>query len=221
MNTTARIEHSSTPDAEFRYFVYCPNDGDFTYYKSAAERDKGADMVIQRYLDDGWDEMVEQVVAGELTHTCGQVGREDRPAESELDAEQCDADGKHWGEWDYTCNYDLIALPAAPVAPLVVPDLILPSAAVEGDELVIRIDVDTLCHAVTMADNWPTDYKGESCATIVNRALFVKELMNELQRENEQGATPLHFLFDEAALAAIEAGSEAVEFHEDAEEDDE
>lgn len=79
MNTTARIEHSSTPDAEFRYFVYCPNDGDFTYYKSAAERDKGADMVIQRYLDDGWDEMVEQVVAGELTHTCGQVGREDRP----------------------------------------------------------------------------------------------------------------------------------------------
>lgn len=36
------------------------------------------------------------------------------------------------------------------------PDLILPSVAVEGDELVIRITLESLCHSVTMADNWPT-----------------------------------------------------------------
>ncbi|MBS9758481.1 hypothetical protein JR044_31290 [Pseudomonas aeruginosa] len=95
------------------------------------------------------------------------------------------------------------------------PDLNMPTAAVEGDELVIRITLDCLCHAVTMADNWPTDYAGNSAATIVDRPLFIKELIGQLQRENEQGATPLHFLFDEAALAVIDAGSEAVEYHED------
>lgn len=104
------IEHRDTPSVEFRFFVYCPNDGDFTYYRTAEDRDKGADSVIQSYLDDGWDEMVEHVVAGEMTHYCGQVGREDRPAETELDAGQCDRDGKYWGEWDYTCNYDLLPL---------------------------------------------------------------------------------------------------------------
>lgn len=98
-------------------------------------------------------------------------------------------------------------------------DLILPRVTVEGDELVIRITLDTLCHAVTMADNWPTDCEGKSMATITDRPLFVKELIGELMNENEQGATPLHFLFDEAALALIEAGSEAVELREDEDDD--
>jgi hypothetical protein len=108
---TYEVRHS--PDAEFRYFVFDPNDSDFTYYRTAEDRDQGAEMVIQTYLDDGWDEMVDQVVAGELTHICGQTQREDRPDESELDAGCCDRDGKYWGDWDYTCNYDLLPLPAA------------------------------------------------------------------------------------------------------------
>lgn len=100
------------------------------------------------------------------------------------------------------------------------PALILPAVTVEGDELVIRITLDTLCHAVTMADEWPTNYEGKSMATITDRPLFVKELIGQLQNENEQGATPLHFLFDEAALAVLDAGTEAVEFHEDEDEDE-
>lgn len=98
-------------------------------------------------------------------------------------------------------------------------DLILPRVTVEGDELVIRITLDTLCHAVTMGDQWPVQFNGESGATIIDRPLFIKELIGQLQNENEQGATPLHFLFDEAALAVIEAGSEAVELHEDEDDD--
>lgn len=108
------VRHS--PDAEFRFFVFDPNDSDFTYYRTPEDRDKGADQVIQSYLDDGWDEMVEQVVAGEMSHFCGQVGRVDRPAESELDENQCDGEGTYWGEWDYTCNYDLLPLVAESVA---------------------------------------------------------------------------------------------------------
>jgi hypothetical protein len=106
------VRHS--PDAEFRFFVFDPNDSDFTYYRSAEDRDKGADQVIQSYLDDGWDEMVEQVVAGEMTHFCGQTQREDRP--EVLDENDCDGEGKYWGEWDYTCNYDLLPLVAESVA---------------------------------------------------------------------------------------------------------
>lgn len=100
------------------------------------------------------------------------------------------------------------------------PGLIMPHVAVEGDALVIRITLDTLCHAVTMADNWPTDCEGKSLATITDRALFIKELIGELTKENEQGATPLHFLFDESALAVIDAGSEAVDLREEDEGDE-
>lgn len=99
------------------------------------------------------------------------------------------------------------------------PDLILPRVAVEGDELVIRITLDTLCHAVTMADNWPTNERGESIATIVDRELFVKEFMVELQRDNEQGATPLLRLFDDMALEVLEQSGESIELHEDEDDD--
>lgn len=104
---------SYSPDAEFRFFVFDPNDSQFTYYRTAEDRDQGAEMVIQTYLDDGWDEMVDQVVAGEMTHVCGQTGREDRPADTELDENLCDGEGKFWSDWSYTCNYDLLPLPAA------------------------------------------------------------------------------------------------------------
>lgn len=90
------------------------------------------------------------------------------------------------------------------------PALILPSCRLEGDELVIRITTDTLLHSVTLGEQWPTDYKGEPLATIVDRPLFVQDIIHELLREDEQGATPLHRLFDQAAEDALEAGSGAV-----------
>lgn len=98
------------------------------------------------------------------------------------------------------------------------PALVLPRVAVEGDELVIRITTDTLLHAVSMSDHWPVDGQGQSLVTVTNRALFVQEIADQLQRENEQGATPVHLLFDEAAEEALEAGSEAVVYREEGDE---
>lgn len=100
------------------------------------------------------------------------------------------------------------------------PELILPRVTVEGDDLVIRFTVDQLCHSVTMGDNWPVQYNGESAATIVDRPLFLQELTGELLREDEQGTTPLHRLFDAAALQVIEQGGESIELHEDDEDDE-
>ncbi|MDN4515444.1 hypothetical protein QYE47_23260 [Pseudomonas sp. 2,4-D] len=100
------------------------------------------------------------------------------------------------------------------------PVLVLPNVAVEGDELVIRITTDTLLHAVSMSDQWPVDGQGQSLAIVTNRALFVQEIADQLQRENEQGATPVHLLFDDAAEEALNAGSEAVVFREEDEGDE-
>jgi hypothetical protein len=99
------------------------------------------------------------------------------------------------------------------------PDLILPSVVVEGDELVIRIHKRTLAHSVAMGDNWPVAGDGQPLAFVIDQDLLAKEVAAQLLDEDEQGATPLHHLFDDAALAIIEAGGESIELRED--EDDE
>lgn len=91
------------------------------------------------------------------------------------------------------------------------PTDVLPTAALEGDQLVIRITTDCLLHAVTCAPEWPVDYTG---ATIIihNGTLLIQEIINELQREDEKGANQMHRLLDQAALGAINNGSEAVSY---------
>lgn len=105
-----------TPCAEYRFFVYCPENAEFYCFASAAERDAYSETVIDAFLDDFWDENVERVVAGELTHTCAAYGRQERPPEHEIDEGGSDLDGVDWPEGvEYRCNYALEAL-AAPVA---------------------------------------------------------------------------------------------------------
>lgn len=88
---------------------------------------------------------------------------------------------------------------------------VLPTVAVEGDQLVIRITTECLLHAVTCAPEWPVDYRGAPIS-IQNGTLLVQEIIHELQREDEQGTNQMHRLFDQAALDAINNGSEAVSY---------
>lgn len=90
---------------------------------------------------------------------------------------------------------------------------VLPTAAVEGDQLVIRITTECLMHAVTCFSQWPANEAGEPIR-INNRPLPVQEIIHELQREDEQGTNPMHRMLDEAALAALNNGSEAVDYDE-------
>lgn len=85
--------------------------------------------------------------------------------------------------------------------------------AVEGDQLVIRITTECLLHAVTCASEWPVDYRGAPIS-IQNGKLLIQEIIHELQREDEQGTNQMHHLFDNAALSALENGSEAVNYGE-------
>lgn len=103
------------PDAEHRFFVFDAMDGDHYYFKSASERDQYAEYLIGNYMDDGWDESVEQVMAGELTHLAQQTNRVERPPADQLDDYGNDEDGRTWQEgWAYYCDYELLPLVAAP-----------------------------------------------------------------------------------------------------------
>ena len=83
--------------------------------------------------------------------------------------------------------------------------------AIEGDHLVIRIGIDHLCNITETADTWPAKNEDGDPCKITNREQFLNELVAELERDDEQGATSIHLALDQAALGVMESGSEAVE----------
>lgn len=115
MNASTRpvgsIERDWKPSADFRYFIYDPDGEGFIYYKSAEDRAADSRNIIAQYLDDGWDEAVENVVAGEITHTCDKTNVRPRPPEDEIDEDGQDGEGDYWAEeWSCKCDYELIAV---------------------------------------------------------------------------------------------------------------
>jgi len=71
--------------------------------------------------------------------------------------------------------------------------------AVEGKELVIRVGINHLDgndHHPRVPELW-----------FDNRAQWVKDVIREIDNEDEQGATPLSLLLDACMIEAIEQGS--------------
>lgn len=96
------------PSVGFPYFIYDPSGDGFMYFSTESERDSYAESVISEYLDEGWNEEVECVVAGKVTHSTQMVDKEERP--DNLDEDTCDTEGNYWGEFDYKCGYKLLKL---------------------------------------------------------------------------------------------------------------
>lgn len=83
---------------------------------------------------------------------------------------------------------------------------------VTDDQLVMTIGLDCLVNAVTAQPAWPPcGEDGEACK-VLDRKQFIADLVHELQREAEDGTTLVHEALDSAAIAAVENGSEAVEY---------
>lgn len=73
---------------------------------------------------------------------------------------------------------------------------------IKGDELRISIGINTLAYAVQMGGQWGSDF-------YVNEpAAFAKSIETELQREEEDGTTPVHRLFDTVAVDAYDGVEE-------------
>ncbi len=82
--------------------------------------------------------------------------------------------------------------------------------AIENNQLVIRIGIDTLAYAVEAGDSFQ---EGEG--KVIDKAAFAKDLTFALQEEEEDGTNRVHRLFDDAAIAVVENGSPSVRFSED------
>jgi len=79
---------------------------------------------------------------------------------------------------------------------------------VEGDQLVIRIGVDTLAFCFEIGDdNQPFDETANDFRRawkVTNKYRFAKGVASGLQQEEEDGSTPLTKILDEACIYAIE-----------------
>ena len=89
-------------------------------------------------------------------------------------------------------------------------------AVIEDGNIVIRVPVESLPRVIE--GSWATGnldvrYK------IVSLDEFAKDLTSELNREEEDGSTPVHRMFDKAINDAIEAGAFGIEEHDDQEEE--
>jgi hypothetical protein len=83
-------------------------------------------------------------------------------------------------------------------------------AIIEGDEIVIRIPLSALPRAVENA--------GDACGAnlkLTDAAAFAPEFVRELNREEENGDTPIYKLLDRAIMDAWENGAEGIEEVED------
>lgn len=86
---------------------------------------------------------------------------------------------------------------------------------ITNGELTIRIGVDSLAWAAEHSDEY---FDGCKCVLqVLDNDRFAKDVLRELDREEEDGTTPVHMLLDKAIDAAVNQGSEHCRF--DGEED--
>lgn len=81
-------------------------------------------------------------------------------------------------------------------------------AVIEDGVIVIRLPIDNLADALKGACLMMTispAYK------VTDAAVFAKEVVRELNSEDEEGTTAVHKMFDAAFNEAIEQGAEGVE----------
>jgi hypothetical protein len=85
---------------------FCYNGEEFQYFATEVEAKEQAVSEIRYFLDETWDEQVEQVIVGKTTLIAQKVNVVARPDDSELDEFLCDSNG-HW--WDenitHCCDY--------------------------------------------------------------------------------------------------------------------
>lgn len=77
-------------------------------------------------------------------------------------------------------------------------------AAIEGDEIVIRFVIPFL----------PLIFDGSPLGPefkVTDPNAFARDVVSELNREEEDGTTPVHRMFDAVLTEAVEQGAEGVE----------
>lgn len=94
------------PSKKFPWFCF---DGDQNEYFSTEQEALDASVsAISYYLEDGWDEQVNSVTVGKVTHAAEKLNVISRP---KTDANGFDKDDEHWPEFcNYKCDYECTPL---------------------------------------------------------------------------------------------------------------
>jgi hypothetical protein len=87
-------------------------------------------------------------------------------------------------------------------------------AILEGDDIVIRVPKSVL-HTV-VEGSWAAGGM-DIRLKVTDADLFARELIRELNDEDETGATPIDRMFDKAIAQASEQGAQGIEEHGDQE----
>ena len=81
-------------------------------------------------------------------------------------------------------------------------------AVIDDGCIIIRVDVPGLRQSVEAA--WMCGAV-DTKLRVTDPLLFAKEMCRELNKESENGTTPIHTLLDKAIVAAFENGAEGIE----------
>ncbi|MDE1902140.1 MAG: hypothetical protein KGI37_10965, partial [Alphaproteobacteria bacterium] len=84
-------------------------------------------------------------------------------------------------------------------------------AIIEDGAIVIRVPLDAL--PMVLEGAWAMR-KFDTRYKITDADEFAKELTRALNREDEQGTTAIHELFDQAILNCLESGAFGIDEHE-------
>lgn len=97
------MKRQLNPTAEKPFFCF---DGDeHEYFATEEEALKASEAAIAYYLDEFWDEQVDTVMIGKVTHLATKTNYRKRPEAEELDEEGIDGSGECWGDEAYKCDY--------------------------------------------------------------------------------------------------------------------
>ncbi len=102
------MKRQLNPTAEKPFFCF---DGDeHEYFATEEEALKASEAAIAYYLDEFWDEQVNSVMVGKVTHLSTQTNVRNRPDDEDLDEEGIDGSGDYWGDEAYKCDYVALLL---------------------------------------------------------------------------------------------------------------
>jgi hypothetical protein len=100
------------PSGDYRFFAFDPNGEGTLFFRTARERDIYAEEVIDDYRDeDGWSDDVTSICVGEVTGISTAVDVVKKPPAEDLDESGFDSEGRHWGDFDMICRYEIGPLP--------------------------------------------------------------------------------------------------------------
>ena len=89
-----------------------------------------------------------------------------------------------------------------------------PLVAIEGDDLVIRVSLDALVFATENGpalEAWNDQHSRFRTVKVTDPHTWQKSVLRALQKEAENGDTPVHRLLDGAVSYAAEQGEEGIE----------